>query len=303
VTTTVERTTGPVVPAPLLVIGGVVSVQFGGALAAQLVPQIGAGSAVFLRVGLAAVVLLVVVRPTLRGHDLRSWLTVVAFGVALGLMNWSFYGSLAHLPLGVAVTVEFCGPLLLTTILSRRAVDFAAVLAAAVGVLLVSEALSRPWSDLSGIGLLLAATAGACWAAYIVLSSRTGAAFPQLDGLAIALVVATLVVAPAGLGGAGSWTGGQLVKGAGMALFSSLLPYSFELMALRRMSTRVFGILLSLEPAAAALAGLIVLHQHLSALQLVGMLLVVAASALVMGARGRSERQAGLDEVGAQALG
>ena len=122
-----------VVPAPLLVLGGVVSVQFGGALAATLVPEIGAGGSVLLRIGIAALILLAVARPRLRGHAAQAWPTVVAFGVALGLMNWSFYGSLAHLPLGVAVTVEFLGPLVLTTVLSRRLLDFVAVLAAAAG--------------------------------------------------------------------------------------------------------------------------------------------------------------------------
>jgi inner membrane transporter RhtA len=272
-----------VVPAPLLVLGGVVSVQFGGALAAQLVPEIGAGGAVLLRIGFAAVILAAVVRPRLRGHDRSAWLTVVTFGVALGLMNWSFYGALAHLPLGVAVTVEFLGPLVLTTVLSRRPVDFVAVVAAGAGVLLISEALTQPLGDLSWVGLLLAATAGACWAAYILLSGRTGAAFPGLDGLAIALVVATLVVLPAGLTSADVWTREHVLKGLGLAVLSSLLPYSLELLALRRLSAAVFGILLSLEPAVAALAGLIVLGQHLDTLQVVGLALVVLASVIVMG--------------------
>jgi len=271
------------VPAPLLVFGGVVSVQFGGALAATLVPEIGAGGSVLLRIGIAAVILFAVARPRLRGHERRAWATVVAFGVALGLMNWSFYGSLAHLPLGVAVTVEFLGPLVLTTVLSRRPLDFLAVLAAGGGVLLISEAFTVPLADLSWIGLGLAATAGACWAAYILLSARTGAAFAKLDGLAIALVVSTVVVLPAGLMSSDVWTTEHLLKGLGLAILSSLLPYSLELLALRRLSAQVFGILLSLEPAVAALAGLIVLDQRLDILQLVGLALVVLASAIVMG--------------------
>ena len=270
-------------PAPLLVLGGVVSVQFGGALAASLIPEIGVGGAVFLRIAIAAVILLLLVRPSLRGHSRRAWRTVVAFGVALGLMNWSFYASLAHLPLGVAVTVEFLGPLVLTTVLSRRFLDYVAVLAAGVGVVLISEALTEPLSDLSWVGLLLAATAGAFWAAYILLSGRTGAEFAQLDGLAIALAVSTLVVLPVGLTGTDMWTPEHLVQGLGLAVLSSLLPYSLELLALRRLSTAVFGILLSLEPAVAALAGLVVLDQRLHPLQLVGLLLVVLASAIVMG--------------------
>jgi inner membrane transporter RhtA len=277
------------VPAPLLVFGGVVSVQFGGALAATLVPEIGAGGSVLLRVGFAALILLAVSRPPLRGHTRTDWLTVVAFGVALGLMNWSFYGSLAHLPLGVAVTVEFLGPLVLTTALSRRPLDFVAVAAAAGGVLLISRALSIPLEDLSWTGLLLALTAGACWAAYILLSARTGAAFDQLDGLALALAVSAVVVLPAGLAGHDMWTGEHVAKGLGLAVLSSLLPYSLELLALRRLNASVFGILLSIEPAVAAIAGLVVLDQTLTGAQVAGLALVVLASALVMGVAGRRE--------------
>lgn len=271
------------VPAPLLVLGGIVSVQFGGALAATLVPELGAAGSVLLRIVFAAVILLAIARPRLQGHSRRDWLTVVAFGVALALMNWSFYGSLAHLPLGVSVTVEFTGPLLLATVLSRRLVDLVAVVAAAVGVGLISRALTAPWSELSGTGLLLAAAAGACWAAYILLSGRTGAAFPKLDGLALALAVSVVVVLPAGLLSSRLWTTEHVVKGLGLAVLSSLLPYSLELLALRRLSAGAFGILLSLEPAVAALAGLLILGQRLSGLQLLGMALVVLASALVMG--------------------
>jgi inner membrane transporter RhtA len=274
-----------VVPAPLLVFGGVVSVQFGGALAATLVPEIGAGGAVLLRIAFSALILVPLARPRLRGHSRRAWRTVVAFGVALGLMNWSFYGSLAHLPLGVAVTVEFLGPLVLTTVLSRRPLDFVAVAAAGVGVVLISEALTVPLDELSWVGLLLAATAGAFWAAYILLSGRTGQEFEKLDGLAIALVVSTVVVLPAGLAGSDVWTTEHVIKGIGLAVLSSLLPYSLELLALRRLAANAFGILLSLEPAVAALAGLVILDQTLSAPQVVGLGLVVLASAIVMGVR------------------
>src|SRR5689334_11061943 len=129
----------PPVPPLALGLAAVVSVQFGGALAATLVPEIGAGGSVLLRIAFSALILVPLVRPRLVGHSRQAWLTVVAFGVALGLMNWSFYGSLAHLPLGVAVTVEFSGPLVLTAVLSRRPLDFVAVAAAAGGVLLISE--------------------------------------------------------------------------------------------------------------------------------------------------------------------
>ncbi|HEU5240375.1 MAG TPA: EamA family transporter, partial [Ornithinibacter sp.] len=148
------------VPAPLLVLGGIVSVQFGGALAATLVPAIGAGGSVVMRLLFATVLLLVLVRPRWRGHSRRAWLTVIAFGVALGLMNYTFYGSLAHLPIGVAVTIEFIGPLTLAAALSRRWVDAVAVAAAAVGVVLISEALQTPWDELEKTGIVLALLAG-----------------------------------------------------------------------------------------------------------------------------------------------
>lgn len=277
------------VPAPLLVMAGVVSVQFGGALAQTLVPVIGAGGSVVMRLLFATGLLLAFVRPRWRGHSRRAWLTVGAFGVALGLMNFTFYGSLAHLPIGVAVTIEFIGPLALAAALSRRVLDGVAVLAAAGGVLLISEALTVPFAELPWTGILLALAAGGFWAAYIVLSGRTGAEFPQLEGLALAMVIATVVTLPLGIGSVPQWTGETLLKGLGIAVLSSVLPYSLELLALRRLTAKVFGILLSLEPACAALAGLVVLGQVLHPTQLAGMALVVAASALVLGLGARKD--------------
>ena len=277
------------VPAPVLVLGGIVSVQFGGALAQTLVPVIGAGGAVTMRLLFATALLLVVARPRWRGHSRRAWLTVGAFGLALGLMNFAFYGALAYLPIGVAVTIEFIGPLTLAAALSRRLLDGLAVLAAGTGVVLISEALDTPLAELEWVGILLALSAGGFWAAYIVLSGRTGALFPRLEGLALAMVVATVVTLPFGIGSAPAWTPEILAKGLGIAVLSSVLPYSLELLALRRLSARVFGILLSLEPAAAALAGLLVLGQRLSPVQLVGMTLVVAASTLVLGLGARKD--------------
>ncbi len=277
------------VPAPALVLGGIVSVQFGGALAAGLVPQIGAGGSVVMRLLFATLILLVIVRPRWRGHSRQAWLTVVGFGTALGLMNFSFYGALGHLPIGVAVTAEFIGPLVLATALSRRAQDIGAVAAAAVGVVLISEAFSVPLADLDWTGLALAATAGALWAAYIIFSGRTGRAFDRLEGLALAMIVASVITLPFGVGSVGMWDGTVLIKGFGIAVLSSVLPYSLELVALRRLSANVFGILLSLEPAVASLAGLVVLGQRLDTVQLLGMALVVLASALVMGVGARKD--------------
>jgi inner membrane transporter RhtA len=275
------------VPAPLLVVTAVVSVQFGGALAATLIPLVGAVASVGLRLVFSAAVLLVVARPALGGRTRTDWLTVAAFGAVLASMNLCFYGAIARLPIGVAVTIEFVGPLLLATGLSRRPRDFVAVAGAAIGVVAISGALSTPWSRLDLVGLGLALAAGACWAAYIVMSGRTGARFAQLDGLAIAMTLSAAVVGPLALlsGGAALGRFDTLWRGFGIAVLSSAVPYALELVALRRLSAQVFGILLSLEPAVAALAGLLVLGQRLGRVELAGMACVVAASAMVLGAR------------------
>lgn len=273
---------GPV-PPEALVLAAIVSVQFGGALAATLIPLIGVTGSVAMRLGIACAILLLVARPSVRGRTRRDWATVIAFGLALAAMNTTFYASLTRLPIGVAVTIEFLGPLVLAASLSRHLRDAVAVLAAAVGVALISHAFTTPWAELDLLGIGLALAAGACWAAYIVLSGATGARFAQVDGLAIAMVVASVAVVPVGIAQHGSslLAPEALAKGVGIALLSSVIPYSLELLALRRMTARVFGILLSLEPAFAALAGFLVLHQHLSITQMAGMALVVAASTAV----------------------
>lgn len=268
-----------------LVLLAVVSVQFGGALAATLLPMVGVVGSVALRLTLATALLWVFVRPRVRGRSAADWGVVALFALALTSMNLAFYGSLTRLPIGVAVTIEFLGPLALAAVLSRRLRDAAAVLAALAGVVLISEGLTTPWAELDLLGILLAATAGACWAAYIVLSRRTGARFEGLDGIAICMALGAVVTLPMGLFTAGSalWAPEALLRGLGIALLSSAVPYSLELLALRHLRSGTFGVLLSLEPAAAALAGLLVLGQVLTATQLVGMVLVVVASIAVLG--------------------
>ena len=275
------------VPAPALVLAAVISVQFGGAMAATLIPLVGVIGSVALRLSIAAAVLLVIVRPKVRGRNAMDWLLVGAFGVVLAVMNLCFYGSLARIPIGVAVTIEFIGPLVLATFLSHRRKDLLAVAGAGVGVVLISGVTSTPWAEVDLIGLGLAVAAGASWAAYIVCSGRTGARFAQLDGLAIAMTIAAVLVTPVGVVMEGSvlWAPDALWRGTVIAVLSSVLPYSLELIALRRLAAHVFGILLSLEPAVAALAGLLVLGQNLRAIQLLGMACVVAASGLVLGRR------------------
>lgn len=273
----------------LLVLGAVLSVQFGGALAATLLPLIGVFGSVLLRILLAAAIMLAIVRPRWRGRSREDWVTVTVFALALTAMNLCFYASLERLPIGVAVTIEFLGPLLLAAVTSRRARDGLAVLLALLGVILISQALTVPWGDMNFVGIGLAAAAGGFWAAYIVLSGRTGTRFEGLDGMAIALVIGAVAMLPLGLLRAGTalLDGEVLLRGLGIALLSSAIPYSLELLALRRLSAGVFGVLLSLEPAAAALAGLLVLSQTLAPLQVLGMVMVVSASVVVLGRRSR----------------
>ena len=263
-----------------LVLVAALSVQFGAAFAVTLFDELGPGGTAFLRLFVAALILLALWRPRLRGVAPADLRTALLFGVALGLMNWTFYESIERIPLGPAVTFEFLGPLSVAVAGSRHPRDVAWVALAAAGVL----ALARPWQDggdLDGLGVALALAAGACWAAYIVLSARTGRAFPGGGGLAIAMAVGALVTLPAGAvqGELDLFAPHLLGAAAVVALASSVIPYSLELEALRRIPQLVFGVLLSLDPALAALAGFVVLGQSLSALDVAAIGAVVVASA------------------------
>jgi inner membrane transporter RhtA len=257
-----------------MVLAAAGSLQVGAAFAVTLFDDLGPAGAAFLRLAFAAVVLWAVWRPRLDG-DLRL---AGAFGVALGLMNWSIYEAMDRLPLGVAVTIEFAGPLLVAVIGSRRPLDGVWIALAAAGIVLLADPGGGS-SDPLGVAFALAAAA--CWMAYIYLSKRTGAAFPGGSGLAIAMAVGALVVLPAGLIQAGGALAEPDLLGAALvvALASSVLPYSLELEALRRLPEAVFGVLMSLEPAVAALAGFVVLGQDLGAREVVAIGMVVAASA------------------------
>ena len=257
-----------------LVLAAASSLQVGAAFAVTLFDDLGPAGAAFLRLAFAAVVLWAIWRPPLTG-DLRL---AAAFGVALGLMNWSIYESMDRIPLGVAVTIEFAGPLLVAVIGSRRPLDGVWIVLAAAGILLLAD---PGGGSIDGIGVLFALTAAACWMAYIHLSKRTGEAFPGGSGLALAMAVGALVVLPAGLiqGGSALTEPDLLGSALVVALASSVLPYSLELEALRRLPAAVFGVLMSLEPAVAALAGLVVLGQDLGARELLAIGMVVVASA------------------------
>jgi inner membrane transporter RhtA len=257
-----------------MVLAAAGSLQVGAAFAVTLFDELGPAGAAFLRLAFAAVVLWAIWRPRIAG-DLRL---AAAFGVALGLMNWSIYESIDRIPLCVAVTIEFAGPLLVAVIGSRRPLDGVWIALAAGGILLLAD---PGGGSIDGLGVFFALTAAACWMAYIHLSQRTGQAFPGGSGLALAMAVGALVVLPAGLIQGGSALAEPDLLGAAfvVALASSVLPYSLELEALRRLPAAVFGVLMSLEPAVAALAGLVVLGQDLGAREVVAIGMVVVASA------------------------
>jgi len=258
------------------VLVGILSVQFGAAIAKDLFDRIDPTAMVFLRLLTSAVVLLAIARPALRSRTREDWLVVAGFGATLGLMNWAIYQSFARIPLGIAVTIEFVGPLAIAVIGSRRARDLVWVALAAIGVALLGfepEGVTLP-------GVLFALLAGASWAAYILLSAGTGRRWPGLDGLAVASVLATLLlVVPAiGSGGETLLDPQILALGAAVGLLSSVIPYSFEMAALRTLRPAVFGILMSLEPAVAALAAVVVLQEFLEPVQWVAMGCVIVAS-------------------------
>ncbi|WP_406285373.1 EamA family transporter [Streptomyces sp. NBC_00209] len=263
-------------PVALVVAGGL-SVQFGAAIAVLLMPRAGALGVVTLRLAAAALVLLVVCRPKLRGHSRADWGTVVAFGIAMGGMNTLFYQAADRIPLGAAVTLEVLGPLALSVIASRRLVNVVWAALALGGVVLLS---GGGFDRLDPVGAAYALGAGVMWAAYIVFSARTGRRFPQADGLALAMVVAALLSLPLGIMDAGSklLVPTTLGLGAAVAVLSSVLPYTLELIALRRLPAPTFAILMSLEPAIAAMAGFLILHQALSLTDALAIALVIGAS-------------------------
>ncbi len=264
-------------PGPIwLVLIGIVSVQMGAAVAKGLFDEISPTAMVWLRLMTSTVVLTAVARPRLRGRSRQDWWVVLGFGLSLGLMNWAIYQSFSRIPLGLAVTIEFIGPLTLAVVGSRRARDLAWVALAGVGVAL----LGFERSDLDLLGVAFALLAGAAWASYILLSASTGRRWPGLDGLAVASIVATALMT-----GPAIWSGGTtllephvLMVGALVGLLSSVVPYSCELVALRSLRPAVFGILMSLEPAAAALAAILVLGELLSPIHWLAIVCVVAAS-------------------------
>jgi inner membrane transporter RhtA len=267
----------PRVPAPLLVLTSITSVQVGAAVARTLFGALGAAGVTLLRLAIAALILGVVFRPKVRTWTAAAWRAAALLGLVMGVMNLVFYLSLRTVPLGTAVTVEFIGPLMLAIVQTRRLVEALWALLAAAGVLLLGL---DPGGAAPLGGLFLALAADVFWAGYIVLSARLGKLVPGTGGLTVSVGVAAIVVLPFGATGAAAVIHRPvLLAGAtAVALLSSVLSYGLEINALRHMPTRVFGVLMSVEPAAAAIAGLLVLHQRLGSREIVALVLVSLAS-------------------------
>src|SRR6267378_1798422 len=272
---TVDRR--PALPAPLYALGSVASVQVGATVARQLFPFLGRTATVFVRVGFGALILLAIARPGLRRLSAAQWREIVPFGLIIAGMNLCFYQSIARIPLGIAVTIEFLGPLAVAIVGSRKALDFAWAGMAAAGVAI----LSLTGGSVTLLGVLFALGAAVGWASYIVLSQRVGRLVAGPDGLAFALTVGGLALAPFGIAGAGARLLDLHNLGLGLvvAILSTAIPFSLEFAALRRLSSQVFGILMSLEPAMGAAAGFLFLGQRLALRDLIAIGLVMAASA------------------------
>lgn len=265
------------VPPTALVMGAVLSVQLGSAVATHLFGSVQPGGAAFLRLAVGAIVLVALSRPALRCLEWQSARWAILFGLAVAAMNVSFYSALDRIPLGIAVALEFTGPLGVAVAGSRRILDAIWVVLAAAGVILLT-----PWGGLhlDALGVLLALLAGLFWASYIVLSAKVGRVFPGSQGLTIALLVGALALVPAGVVGGGSalLLPRTLLLGAAVGILSSVVPYTLELEALRTLPTRVFGVLMSTEPAVGALVGFVFLQQVLGLRSIAAIALVCTAA-------------------------
>lgn len=264
-------------PSSVLVLGAIASVQFGSAVAAKLFSAVGPGGAVLMRLVFASLLLAALWRPSIRSRPRRELLLAAVFGLVLFGMNYSFYHALHRIPLGIAVTIEFVGPLAVAIGGSRRAIDVVWIVLAAAGIVSLTHGGVH---HLDTLGAVFALIAGCLWAAYILINARVGRAFERGTGLALAMCIGSLAALGPGIaeGGSHLLEGRSLALGAAVGLLSSAIPYSFELEALRRISPSVFGVLMSIEPAMAAVAGFLVLGQGMSARALGGIALVVAAS-------------------------
>lgn len=264
----------PPIPAVLFAI---ISVQSGAAIAKTLFPELGAAATASLRIGISALILLAVYRPNLFKINASQWKVVIPYGLSLGAMNLIFYFAIERIPIGLAVTLEFIGPLVVAVLGSKRILDYLWVLLAAAGIVLIA-----PWSDngVDLLGVLFALLAGALWAAYIVLGGKVSKIMKGGEAVAVGMLFATLLILPFGVLGNGfqNMTPNFFYLGIALALLSSAIPFTLEMKALGQLPARTFSILMSLEPAAASLCGLLFLQEYLTPNELIAVICVVTAS-------------------------
>lgn len=265
----------PPVPAVLL---SIISVQCGAAIAKTLFPAIGAAGTASLRIGISALILLLAYRPNLKQITPNQWKIVVPYGLTLGAMNLIFYLAIERIPIGLAVTLEFIGPLLLAIIGSKRLIDYCWVLLAGLGIVLIA-----PWSNdrVDLLGVFFALLAGALWAAYIILGGKVSKIMHDGQAVATGMLFAAILILPFGFyeNGLANLTPKFLGMGAALALLSSAIPFTLEMKALGQLPPRTFSILMSLEPAAAAVCAFIFLQENLNFYEILAVVCVVIASA------------------------
>ena len=277
-------------PPTMLVLISIASTQLGSAFAKTIIQELGSITTVLLRVGLGAIALLLIQRPRLKGYTRNDYLILILFGLGMAAMNLSFYAAIDRIPLGIAVTVEFIGPLGVACLNSRRVLDLLWIFLAGVGIFLLAPIKG---SSLDPVGIGLALLAGFFWGTYILLSARLGKIFADIKGIALmaaALVIGTLGLLPLGIlsGDLTRLEPKFLIAGSGIAILSSAIPYTFELEALKKLPVRVFGVLMSLEPAIATVLGFIILQERLELQAIVAVILVTLAS---IGASAFEKRQ------------
>ena len=281
-------------PGWALAVGAMFSVQLGSALSLPVMSTLGPAGTAWLRLTAGAVIFLLIARPSLRSLNWRDGPILIGLGVTTGVQTIAFLAAIQRIPLGTAVAIEFLGPLTLAALHSHSRKALAWVGTAGIGVVLVTA----PWhGPVNWAGVSFAAIAAVGWAAYIVLTTRVGARFSGLTGLALTIPVAACIAGIVGIPqAAGHLALALLPIGVGLALLLPVLPYSFELLALRRMTPTAFGTLMALEPAIGVVLGLVILHQRPSPLQVIGILLVVLAGAAAqLGEPGRPAADSGTD--------
>lgn len=268
----------PVLPM-LAVLGAMISLAVGTSLAKAIFPALGPAGVTLLRATTAAAILAIVWRPWRRTVSRGDWPTLIGYGVSIGLMNLLFYEAVARVPFGIAVAFEFCGPLAVAVFASRRLLDFTWIAMAVVGLALLLP-IGANVGHLNAAGVAFALGAGACWAIYIVIGGRAGRRLHGGHVTSLGMIIAALVVAPRGIasGGMALLQPWPLLVGVGVGLLSGAVPFSLEMFALARLPRRTFSVLLSMEPAIAAIAGWVMLGEQLSSLQMLAIACVVTAS-------------------------